>query len=389
MKRILLATAAVLAFASSPAAAQQKTVKIGFIGTFSGPAATLGNDMRNSFEVGLDQLGRKLGGLPVEVIYEDDQIKPDVGVQKVQKLIESDKVDFLVGFIWSNVLLAALKPAVDSKTFLITTNAGPSQIAGEQCSPYVFSTSWVNDQRPAAVGTYLSKKFKTLFTIAPNYAAGRDQIGGIESNYKGTFVGKEFTRWPDQLDFSAELAKARAAKPDAIFAFYPGAAGTQFLTQFTLAVLKGVIPLYTSSVVDEMSLPQQKELALGVWGVSQWGYDMDNSTNKKYVADYKAKTKTYPSMYGSQTYDAVNLLDSAIKAVKGDLANKDGLRRALEKADFRSVRGPFKYGRNHIPIQNFYLQSAEKLPDGWAMKTGEQIVAADADKYAEKCNMPQ
>jgi branched-chain amino acid transport system substrate-binding protein len=389
MKRILLATAATLAFAISPAAAQQKAVKIGFIGTFSGPAATLGNDMRNSFEVGLDQLGRKLGGLPVEVIYEDDQIKPDVGVQKVQKLIESDKVDFLVGFIWSNVLLASLKPAVDSKTFLITTNAGPSQIAGEQCSPYVFSTSWVNDQRPAAVGTYLSKKFKTLFTIAPNYAAGRDQIGGIESNYKGTFVGKEFTRWPDQLDFSAELAKARAAKPDAIFAFYPGAAGTQFLTQFTQAGMKGVIPLYTSSVVDEMSLPQQKELALGVWGVSQWGYDMDNSTNKKYVADYKAKTKTYPSMYGSQTYDAVNLLDSAIKAVKGDLANKDGLRRALEKADFRSVRGPFKYGRNHIPIQNFYLQSAEKLPDGWAMKTGEQIVAADADKYAEKCNMPQ
>ena len=388
MKNALLASATVLALFATPAAAQQKTVKIGFIGTFSGPAAALGNDMRNSFEVGLDHVGRKLGGLPVEVIYEDDQIKPEVGVQKVQKLIESDKVDFLVGFIWSNVLLAALKPAVDSKTFLITTNAGPSQIAGEQCSPYVFSTSWVNDQRPAAVGTYLTKKFKTLFTIAPNYAAGRDQIGGIEANYKGQFVGKEFTRWPDQLDFSAELAKARAAKPEAIFAFYPGAAGTQFLTQYTQAGLKGAIPLYTSSVVDEMSLPQQKELALGVWGVSQWGYDMDNPANKKYVADYKAKTKTYPSMYGSQTYDAVALLDSAVKAVNGDLTKKDEMRKAMENADFKSVRGPFKYGKNHIPIQSFYLQSAVKLDDGWAMKTGEQIVASDADKYADKCNMP-
>src|SRR5665213_3678611 len=181
MKRTLLAGCAVVAiaaFAAAPilthqALAQQKTVKIGFISTFSGPVAAIGNDMRNSFELGLDHLGRKLGGMPVEVIYEDDQIKPEVGVQKVQKLIESDKVDFLVGFIWSNVLLASLKPAVDSKTFLITTNAGPSQIAGEQCSPYVFSTSWVNDQRPAAVGAYLTKKFKTLFTIAPNYAAGR------------------------------------------------------------------------------------------------------------------------------------------------------------------------------------------------------------------------
>jgi branched-chain amino acid transport system substrate-binding protein len=388
MKNVLLATAAGLSLVATPAAAQQKTVKIGFIGTFSGPAAALGNDMRNSFEVGLDHVGRKLGGLPVEVIYEDDQIKPEIGVQKTQKLIESDKVDFLVGYIWSNVLLASLKPAVDSKTFLITTNAGPSQIAGEQCSPYVFSTSWVNDQRPAAVGTYLTKKFKTLFTIAPNYAAGRDQIGGIEANYKGQFVGKEFTRWPDQLDFSAELAKARAAKPEAIFAFYPGAAGTQFLTQYAQAGLKGAIPLYTSSVVDEMSLPQQKELALGVWGVSQWGYDMDNPTNKKYVADYKAKTKTYPSMYGSQTYDAVGLLDSAVKAVHGDLTKKDEMRKAMEKADFKSVRGPFKYGKNHIPVQNFYLQSAEKLSDGWAMKTGEQIVASNADRYVDKCNMP-
>jgi branched-chain amino acid transport system substrate-binding protein len=387
MKSVLLATAAVLAAFATPASAQQKTVKIGFVGTFSGPAAALGNDMRNSFEVGLDAHGRKLGGLPVEVIYEDDQIKPEVGVQKTQKLIESDKVDFLVGYIWSNVLLASLKPAVDSKTFLITTNAGPSQIAGEQCSPYVFSTSWVNDQRPAAVGAYLTKKFKTLFTIAPNYAAGRDQIDGLTSGYKGTFVGKEFTRWPDQLDFSAELAKARAAKPDAIFAFYPGAAGTQFLTQYMQAGLKGQIPLYTSSVVDENSLPQQKEIALGVWGVSQWGFDMDNAANKKYVADYKAKTQRYPSMYGAQTYDAVGLIDSAVNAVHGDLTKKDDMRHAMEKADFQSVRGPFKYGKNHIPVQNFYLQEAEKLPDGWAMKTGEQIAASDADKYVDKCHM--
>src|SRR6187402_1299988 len=160
MKRAFLASSAIvaLALAAVPATAQQKTVKIGFISSFSGPVAAIGNDMRNSFEVALDHAGRKLGGLPVEVIYEDDQIKPEVGVQKTQKLIESDRVDFLVGYIWSNVLLGSLKPAIDSKTFLITANAGPSQIAGELCSPYVFSTSWQNDQRPAAVGTYLTKK---------------------------------------------------------------------------------------------------------------------------------------------------------------------------------------------------------------------------------------
>src|SRR5690349_7344625 len=388
MKLVLLATAAALALVAVPAAAQQKSVKIGFIGTFSGPAAALGADMRNSFEVGLDHVGRKLGGLPVEVIYEDDQIKPDVGVQKTQKLIESDKVDFLVGYIWSNVLLASLKPAIDSKTSLITTNAGPSQLAGERCSPYVFSTSWVNDQRPAAVGAYLTKKFKTLFTIAPNYAAGRDQIGGIESNYKGTFVGKEFTRWPDQLDFSAELAKARAAKPDAIFAFYPGAAGTQFLTQYVQAGLKGQIPLYTAFTVDDLSLPRLKDLAVGVPGAQEWVNDLPNPTNQKYVADYKAKYNASPSFYGAQTYDAVGLIDSAVTAVKGDLSNKEGMRKEMEKANFKSVRGNFKFGNNHIPIQDFYLQDAAKNSDGsYSLHTVATIVKDDQDRFHDQCPM--
>src|SRR6266699_2730715 len=150
MRRVLLATAALAVLAAAPAPAQQRSVKIGFISTFSGPTAVIGNDMKNSFELALDHLGRKMGGLPVEVIYEDDQQKPEVGVQKTKKLIESDKVNFVVGCIWSNVLLASLKPVVDAQTFLISANAGPSQIAGQLCSPYFFSTSWQNDQTPQA-----------------------------------------------------------------------------------------------------------------------------------------------------------------------------------------------------------------------------------------------
>src|SRR5271168_2407526 len=212
---IIAATA--LALAAMPAmvqqaAAQQKTVKIGFISTFSGPTAAIGNDMRNAFELGLDHLGRKLGGLPVEVIYEDDTQKPDVGVQKTQKLIESDHVDFIAGYIWSNVLLASLKPLVDSKTITVIANAGASQVSGELCSPYVFSTSWNNDQSPEAMGMYMNQKgLKKVFQIGPNYAAGKDMLQGMRNTYKGEVVGQEMTRWPDQLDFSAELSKARAA----------------------------------------------------------------------------------------------------------------------------------------------------------------------------------
>ncbi|MSP44769.1 MAG: ABC transporter substrate-binding protein [Xanthobacteraceae bacterium] len=392
MKRTLLAgcaAAALAALAAAPAMAQQKTIKIGFISTFSGPVAAIGNDMRQSFELGLDHLGRKLGGLPVEVIYEDDQLKPEVGVQKTQKLIESDKVDFVVGYIWSNVALASLKPLVDSKTFTIITNAGASQISGELCSPYVFTTSWNNDQTPQAVGLYMNQKnVKTAFLIGPNYAAGKDMLEGVASTFKGQIIGRELTLWPNQLDFSAELSKARAAKPEAIFAFYPGGAGIQFVTQYAQSGLKGQIPLYTAFTIDELSLPRLKDLAVGIPGAQQWVNDLPNDANKKYVADYKAKYKSSPSFYGSQTYDAAALIDSGLKAVKGDMSKKDELRKALEKADFKSVRGNFKFGPNHIPIQNFYLQEAVKEGDDYRLKTVATIVENDQDKHVGKCKMP-
>src|SRR5436190_9127261 len=388
MKRILLASAAIVAFATTPALPQQKTIKIGFISTFSRPPAAIGNDMRNSFELALDHHGRKIGGLPVEVIYEDDQTKPEVGVQKTQKLIESDKVDFVVGIIWSNVLLASLKPLVDSKTMTVVTNAGASQLAGELCSPYVFSTSWNNDQTPQAIGLYMNQKgVKSAFLIGPNYAAGKDMLEGVASTFKGQIVGRELTRWPDQLDFSAELSKARAAKPDAIFAFYPGGPGIQFITQYAQSGLKGQIPLYTAFTIDELSLPRLKDLAVGIPGAQEWVNDLPNETNKRFVTDYKQKYKSSPSFYGAQTYDAVSLIDTGLKAVHGDPSNKDELRRAFEKADFKSVRGNFKFGHNHIPIQNFYLQDAVKQGDDYVLKTVATIVENDQDKHHDKCPM--
>src|SRR5438046_409691 len=293
-----LAGATVLALANPAVAAD--TIKIGFISTFSGPTAVIGNDMRNSFELALDHLGRRLGGLPVEVVYEDDQQRPDVGKQKTEKLIESDRVNFVVGYIWSNVLLASLKPVIDSETFLISANAGPHQVAGAQCSPFFFSTSWQNDQTPQAMGHYMNQKeVKTLYLLGPNYAAGKDMLGGVTSTYKGKVIGEDLTKWPDQLDFSAELSKVRRARPEAVFVFYPGAAGVQFLTQYAQTGLKGQIPLYTAFTVDALSLPLQKELALGVPGAQQWVNDLPNDANKTFVAGFRAKHKSYPSFYGA------------------------------------------------------------------------------------------
>jgi len=383
-----LAGATVLALANPAMAAD--SIKIGFVSTFSGPTAVIGNDMRNSFELALDHLDRKMGGLPVEVIYEDDQQKPDIGKQKTEKLVQSDKVDFIAGYIWSNVLLASLKTAVDSQTFLISANAGPSQLASELCSPYVFSTSWQNDQTPAAMGLYMNQKgVKSVFLIGPNYAAGRDMLAGVKSTFKGEVLGEEYTVWPSQLDFSAELSKARASKAESIFVFYPGAAGVQFLNQYVQAGLKQQIPLYTAFTIDELSLPLQKDNALGVPGAQEWVNDLPNEQNRQFVADYRKKYPGFrPTYYGAQAYDAAQLINSAVVAVKGDTGKKDAMRAEMEKANFKSLRGPFKYGNNHIPIQNFYLQDVVKDADGaLSLKTVATIVKDDQDRFHDKCSM--
>ena len=377
LRTAFLATAALIVLAAMPAPAQQKSVKIGFVSTFSGPTAVIGNDMRNSFELALDHLGRKMGGLPVEVIYENDEQRPDVGRQKTEKLIQSDRVNFVVGYIWSNVLLASLKPVVDSQTFLISANAGPSQIAGELCSPLLLLDLLA--ERPDAAGDGRihepEGRQDRVYLIGPNYAAGKDMLTGVRSTYKGKVIGEDLTQWPDQLDFSTELSKVRAAKPDAVFVFYPGAAGVQFLNQYAQAGLKGQIPLYTAFTIDSLSLPLQKDLALGVPGTQQWVNDLPNDANKKFVADFRARHKAYPSFYGAQSYDAANLVNSAVVAVKWRSHQQGRHAQRDAQGQLRFGARTLPYGNNHFPIQNFYLQDVVKDGEGnLTLKTVATIV---------------
>ena len=388
LQRLFLGSA-MLALAANAAGAQQKELKIGFLTTFSGGPAAVGRDMRDAFELSLDHLGRKMGGLPVQVIYEDDQLKPEAGKQKTDNLIESDQVNVLTGYMMSHILLASIKSAVDANTFLISANAGPSQIAGELCSPWFFSSSWQGDQVPQAVGEYMNQKdVKAAYLIAPNYAAGKDVLAGVKANFRGQIVGEDYTRWPDQLDFSAELSKARSAKPDAIFAFYPGPAGVQFLTQYSQFGLRDRIPLYTAFIIDALSLPLLGDLALGIPGAQHWVIDLPNEANKRFVADFKKRYGRNPSFYAAQAYDAAMLINSGVDAVRGDLSKKDAMRDALRKANYPSVRGTYKYGNNHFPIQNFYLQEAVKDADGsYTLKTAAVALKDHQDRYHEKCAM--
>ena len=390
MRTALIASAIIVS-----GAAQSAEVKIGFITTLTTPAGVIGEDMKNSVELALEHMDNKMGGLDVVLIMEDDGFKPDIGKQKTDKLVKQDDVDFVAGYIWSHVLLASAKSVLDADKFLISANAGPSQMAGKRCDKNFFSTSWQNDQTPMAMGEYLNQVgVKSIYVMAPNYAAGKDMARGVDSTFKGEIKGKDLTKWgaDAQLDFSAELAKAKASGAEALFVFYPGKAGGAFIKQYQQAGLQGVMPLYTVFTVDSIALPKLQAGGLtGVLGsknTQQWSPDMDNAVNQRFVSDYLKKHGKYPSFYGAQAYDSILLIKSAVEATGGNLKDKDALRAALKAADFDSVRGRYSYGNNHMPIQNFYLREVVEDSEGrWTTKIVSTVYENHQDPYASQCKM--
>lgn len=393
MKRMLGAAAlsilAGITSAANPAVAQDKVqdkVKVGLILSLSGPAAVLGQQARDGFNLAVKDLGGKLGGRDAEVIVADDELKPDVAVTKVKGLLERDKVDFVVGPIFSNILIAIEKPVVESKTFLISPNAGPSSFAGKSCSPYFFVTSYQNDQVHQVLGKVAQERgYKRVYLLVPNYQAGKDAVAGFKIDYKGEVVEESYVPL-NTLDFQAELSKIASLNPDAIFTFMPGGMGVNLVKQYKQAGLADRIPFLSAFTVDESTLPAQQDAAVGMFGGANWAPNLDLPRNKKFVADYEAAYHSVPGTYAFQAYDAALLIDSAVKAVKGNLADKDAVRAALKKADFASLRGSFKFNTNHYPIQDFYLVKAAKRPDGkFQTEIVQKVFSNFGDQFAKDC----
>ena len=385
----LAAAAAISLLAAAPASAQQK-LKIGFITTLSGPVGAIGADMKQSVELALDHLNRKVGGLETELIYGDDQFKPDVGKQVADEMLKRHQVNFVSGVIWSNVMLAVAPTVTGAGTLMIGTNAGPNQLAGAGCSELYFTTSWQNDQTPEAMGKYMQDAgIQDVYIMAPNYAAGKDMLTGFKRYYKGRIAGEVYTRL-GQTDYQAEISQMRAKDPKAVFVFYPGGMGIQFLKQYSEAGLRGKYPLYSVYTVDELSIPAVKHAALGQLETRYWSQDLKNEANVRFVGDYKKRHGRPPSFYGAQSYDGIKLIDSAVRAVKGNLADKKGMIAAMRKADFKSTRGKFTYNNNHHPIQNFYLLKAVAGPTPGSdpvMEIQKTVFTNHKDSYAKDCKM--
>ena len=383
----LVGLATLFAISANAAVAQEK-LRIGLVLTLSGPAAALGQQVRDGFNLAVKDLGGKMGGREVEVVTADDELKPDAAVTKVKGLLERDKVDFVVGPIFSNILQAIHKPVIDTKTFLISPNAGPSSYAGKNCNPFFYVTSYQNDQVHEILGKVAQDRgYKRVYVMVPNYQAGKDSAAGFKLDYKGEVVEESYVPL-GTLDFQVELSKIASLKPDAVFTFMPGGMGVSLVKQYRQAGLADQIPVLSAFTVDESTLPAQQDAAVGMFGGADWAPDLDNPQSRKFVAAYEAAYNSVPGTYAMQGYDTALLINSAVKAVKGDLADKQAVAAALKKADFTSLRGNFKFNVNGYPIQDFYLTKVARRADGkFQTEIVKKIFENYADTYAKDCKM--
>ena len=364
-------------------------IKVGMMTTLSGPGASLGIDIRDGFNLALKRLDKKLGGLPADVLIADDAQNPETGKQIAERFIKKDKVDIGTGIVFSNIMLAVGPAFFNTQTFYVSANAGPSQYAGAQCNPYFFNVAWQNDNLHEAVGkTVQDKEFKKVALLAPNYPAGKDALTGFKRYYKGEVTQELYTKL-GQLDYAPELAQIRASKPDAMYIFLPGGMGINFIKQFVASGLsKGVVLFGPGFSADEDVIRAVGEPMLGMFNTSQWGHDLANAENKRFVADFQKEYGRLPSLYASQGYDAAMLIDAAVRDVKGRLDDKEAVRRALEAARFKSVRGEFRFNKNHYPVQDYHLRIVGRDAQGRVTnRTLGTVFKSHADAYVGACKM--
>ena len=370
-------------------AAVAEGLKIGMVTTLSGPAGYLGADVRDRFLLAIEEEGGTLGGVPVEVLVEDDGLKPENGRAIAERFLERDEVEIMTGVIFSNISPVVAPLTLRAGKFYISPNSAPSDFAGSKCHENYFVTSWQNDSLHESAGINAQNLgYKNAYILAPNYQAGKDALAGFKRYFKGEIVGEVYTQL-GQTDYAAEIAKIRAASPEMVFQFLPGGMGINFLKQYDQAGLQKDIPLVLGSPSTDINILRAVGAPMvGIQNTSHWNHDLDNEANKAFVASFEKTYDRVPTVYASQGYDTARLISSALKATGGKVTeDMDGFRAALKAADFESVRGPFKFNNNNHPIQNWYGRVVVEENGEYRNKTIGIVAENHADAYAAECKM--
>jgi branched-chain amino acid transport system substrate-binding protein len=360
-------TALAIGFPAPAILAQTRSpIRVGLLNTFSGVISYSGTHNWNATSLYFDKIGWKIADRPVEFIKEDDQFNPQIGLQKVKKLLESDKVDLIVGPQASNVAMAVLNYAKETKFFYLVSGAGTSAIAWERL-PYLFRSSVSGWQLSSSIADWCYNKLaKEMLLAADDFAGGHDVASEFRAAYVklGGKVIKEIYPPLGTNDFSPYLTDIKSINPPATYDFFIGSDAVRFVKQYREQGIKGPITGF-AGIVDPTTFEGQGDAALGVYCAILYTDTLDNPVNKRFAAEFHDRFKEYPNMYSEYGYTAAQLLDEAGKTIDGDLANKDKLAEAMKKAAFDAPRGPFRMDpETHTPIQNVYISEVKKVEGG-------------------------
>jgi branched-chain amino acid transport system substrate-binding protein len=364
-------------------------VKVGFLSTMSGPSGFFGTEILDGFNLLMKLKNNRLGGLPAEVVVADDQVNPEVGKQAAERLLKRDRVDFLAGSIYGNVVMAVLPMVAEAERVLISSVPGPSDLAGEKCSPWFYSAGYQNDTPHEAIAKHMQDRgLKNVVTVVPNFVSGRDAVSGLKRYYKGGIANEIYIKI-NQLDFGAEIAQIRAANPDGVFIFLPGGMGINFVKQYQQNGLLGKVPLFGFGFnFEDDIINAVGDAVVGAYNALQWSRDLDNAANKAFVTAFEKEYRRLPSAYAAMGYETAQLIDGAVRDVGGKIEDKAALRKAISVANFASIRGNFKFNRNNMPIQNFYLRQVVKENGRVQNKVLGTIFTDHQDSFARDCRMP-
>lgn len=383
MKKILGLLAATALFGT---AAIAEPVKVGMVTTLSTGGGYLGDHVAKGFKLAMQHAGVED---KIELLVEDDGRKPNNAIDITQRMVEKDGVKIMTGVIFSNIAMATVPKLIRTNDIVyVSPNAGPSALAGKGCHPRYFNAAWQNDNLAEVVGQHVKDQgFKNVYVMAPNYPAGKDSVEGFKRFYGGAIAGEAFTKL-GQSDYAAEIANLRAAKPDALYFFYPGGMGINFMKQFAAAGLTDSISAFGPAFsFDELLLDAVGEAATGIVNGAQWSPDLDTDINKKFVADFKAAYEKDPTVYASQGYDTGNLIISALQAVDWSTDDMDAVAAAIKAADFKAVRGSFKFGNNNHPIQDIYVRKVTNVDGNMTNRLVGKVFENHQDAYAASCAM--
>ena len=354
--------AAALTLAVGGAYAQQQKIRIGFMLPYTGTYAALGNAITNAFKLYVDENGGKLGGREVEYFVVDDESDPAKAPDNANKLVKRDKVDVLVGTVHSGVALAMAKVARDNNALLIIPNAGAEDITGPLCAPNIFRTSFSNWQPGYAMGKVAAEqKKKTAVTFTWKYAAGEESVGGFKEGFEaggGKVVKELYLPFP-QVEFQSYLTEIASLKPDVVYVFFAGGGAVKFVKDYAAAGLNKTIPLYGPGFLTDGTLEAQGESAQGLLTTLHYADDLNNPKNKAFHDAYMKAYKSAPDVYAVGGYDAAQLLNAGLTAVKGDISKRNELVAAMEAAKIDSPRGAMTLSKAHNPVQDIYLRKVE------------------------------